>query len=127
MQKTGISSNEKKNFMVEVERFIEEHKKNNIKPDQGIIITNNGNRLICGDRGTVLSMITYLLHYLYQEDLVDDMDLDKIVEITKMTEEQIEKDMIKMSAMENMSKEDLNSILDNLKELADKLNIKLED
>ncbi len=90
MEKKDIYSNERKNFFEEAKRFIQEHENKNIKPTEGIIVTNNGNRLICGEKGTILAMISYLLNYLYKENLIDDWDFDKIEEVTKMSDEEFD-------------------------------------
>lgn len=113
MEKIDIQSNERKNFFEEAKRFIQEHEDNKIKPTQGIIITNNGNRLICGEKGTILAMISYLLNYLYKENLITDWDFDKIEEIAKMSDEDI--DTLSNSVLNNEKmKEEIKKKLEEL-------------
>lgn len=119
MEKVDIHSNERKNFFEEAKRFIQEHEDKGIEPTEGIIITNIGNRLICGEKGTILAMISYLLNYLYNENLITDWDLDKIEEIAKMSNEEIDTHF-------NSSLED-KKIKEELKKTLEELNKKISE
>lgn len=108
---------DEKDFIIEAEKFVNELKTKGIKATQGIILTNLGCKLVCAKRVEVLAMVSYLLNELYNNGVITDDELDKIIEVSKKSKEEIEKETEEM--LKNT--DDVSKILDKLKELAEML------
>lgn len=61
---------------------------------EGAIVSTDSCCVIEGSKPMVLTLLTSIIHYMLNEKMINEKELNKVVEVAKMSEKEIEKEVL---------------------------------